>query len=233
MPADGGFGIADIVAFEGDVIAVELPVDLLLADVDVEVSVLAGGTATPVADFGTLFPLNLTFPQGWLGAQSFTVGIVDDFEPEGLETFTLVLTILSENAAVAIGELTVSFAPSDLGFPHYPIADVRGIDGNGVLDSLLIPCELRGVVHGFNTYPSGLRFTIIDPTSGIEVWSPVENFNYLVQEGDSVRVRGSIQQFMGRAQIVGHADPRCAGPPLNEPQLVNALDESTESDLSG
>ena len=58
------------------------------------------------------------------------------------------------------------------------------------LDSLLIPCELRGVVHGFNTYPSGLRFTIIDPTSGIEVWSPVENFNYLVQEGDSVRIRG-------------------------------------------
>ena len=65
-----------------------------------------------------------------------------------------------------------------------------------MLDSLLIPCNC-GVVHGFNTYPSGLRFTIIDPTSGIEVWSPV-NFNYLVQEGDSVRVRGSIQQFMGR-----------------------------------
>ena len=227
-----GFGIADIVAFEGDVIAVELPVNLPLADVDVEVSVLAGGTATPVADFGTLFPLNLTFPQGWLGAQSFTVGIVDDFEPEGLETFTLVLTVLSENAAVAIGELTVSIAPSDLGFPHYPIADVRGIDGNGVLDSLLIPCELRGVVHGFNTYPSGLRFTIIDPTSGIEVWSPVENFNYLVQEGDSVRVRGSIQQFMGRAQIVADTLILAAQEqPLNEPQLVNALDESTESDL--
>ena len=38
------------------------------------------------------------------------MGIVGDFEPEGLETFTLVLTVLSENTAVAIGELTVSIA---------------------------------------------------------------------------------------------------------------------------
>ena len=101
-----------------------------------------------------------------------------------------------------------------------------------MLDSLLIPCELRGVVHGFNTYPSGLRFTIIDPTSGIEVWSPVENFNYLVQEGDSVRIRGSIQQFLGRAQIVVDTLILSAQEqPLQAPQLVNVLDESTESDL--
>ena len=227
-----GFGVDDIVAFEGDVLNIELPIDLPIAEVQVQVSVLEGGTATPVSDFGTLFPLEITFPQGWLAAQSFTVGIVDDVEPEGLETFTLVLTVLSGNAEVATSELTVSIAPSDLGFPHYPIADVRGIDGNGVLDSLLIPCELRGVVHGFNTYPSGLRFTIIDPTSGIEVWSPVENFNYLVQEGDSVRIRGSIQQFLGRAQIVVDTLILSAQEqPLNAPQLVNALDESTESDL--
>ena len=118
------------------------------------------------------------------------------------------------------------------GFPHYPIADVRGIDANGVLDSLLIPCELRGVVHGFNTYPSGLRFTIIDPTSGIEVFSPVDNFNYLVAEGDSVRIRGSIQQFLGRAQIVADTLILAAeDQPIQEPELVNVLDESTESDL--
>ncbi len=227
-----GFGVSEIVAFEGDVLHIELPVDLPIAEVEVEVAVMEGGTATPVADFGTLFPLDITFPQGWLAPQSFTVGIVDDFEPEGLETFTLVLTLLSDNAEVATGEVTVSIAPSDLGFPHYPIADVRGIDVNGVLDSLLIPCELRGVVHGFNTYPSGLRFTIIDPTSGIEVWSPVENFNYLVQEGDSVRIRGSIQQFLGRAQIVADTLILAAQEqPLNEPQLVNALDEDSESDL--
>ena len=102
---------------------------------------MEGSTATPVADFGTLFPLDITFPQGWLEAQSFTVGIVDDFEPEGLETFTLELTVTQGEAEVTIGSLTVQIAPSDLGFPHYPIADVRGIDANGVLDSLLVPCE--------------------------------------------------------------------------------------------
>ena len=227
-----GFGVSEIVAFEGDMLLIELPIDLPIAQVDVQVSVMEGGTATPVADFGTLFPLDITFPQGWLEAQSFTVGIVDDFEPEGLETFTLELTVIQGEAEVSIGSLTVQIAPSDLGFPHYPIADVRGVDVNGVLDSLLIPCELRGVVHGFNTYPSGLRFTIIDPTSGIEVWSPVENFNYLVTEGDSVRVRGAIQQFQGRAQI--KADTvflAAADQPLQEAQLVNALGEDTESDL--
>lgn len=227
-----GFGVADIVAFEGDVIAIELPVDLPVEEVQVQVDVLAGGTAQAVSDFGTLFPLNLTFPQGWLAPQSFTIGIVDDFEPEGLESFTLSMTVITDNAEVLIEEVTIQIAPSDLGFPYYPIADVRGVDGNGVLDSLLIPCELRGVVHGFNTYPSGLRFTIIDPSSGIEVYSPVDNYNYLVEEGDSVRVRGAIQQFQGRAQILADTLILAAeDQPIQEPELVNELNEETESDL--
>jgi hypothetical protein len=213
-----------VLAFEGDIIGVELPIALPLHEVQVQVDVLEGSTATPIADFGTLFPLALTFPQGLLSPQMFTIGIVDDFEPEGVETFTLSITILSGEAELAQENLTVTIAPNDLGFPHYPIADVRGIDGNGVLDSLLVPCELRGVVHGFNTYPSGLRFTIIDPTAGIEVYSPVDNFNYLVEEGDSVRIRGSVQQFQGLAQIlVDTLILATQGEPLQEPELVNAL----------
>lgn len=231
MPAVG-FAVSSIVAFEGDVLSIELPVDLPLAPFAVEVTVAEGGTATPVADFGTLFPLSLDFPQGWLAPQSFTMGIVDDFEPEGTETFTLVLTVISGEAEIVQETLDITIAPSDLGFPHYPIADVRGVDANGVLDSLLVPCELRGVVHGFNTYPSGLRFTIIDPTSGIEVFSPVQNFNYLVEEGDSVRIRGALQQFQGRAQILADTLILSAQEqPLNAPELVNVLNEDTESDL--
>ena len=227
-----GFGVSEVLAFEGDVIGIEMPISLPLQEVQVVVDVVEGGTATPVSDFGTLFPVEVTFPQGWLSPQMITVGIVDDFEPEGVETFTLSLTVVSGEAEVLVDMVTVTIAPNDLGFPHYPIADVRGIDGNGVLDSLLIPCELRGVVHGFNTYPSGLRFTIIDPTAGIEVYSPVENFNYLVEEGDSVRVRGSIQQFQGLAQIVVDTLILATqGEPLQEPELVNALGEETESEL--
>ena len=227
-----GFSVTEVLAFEGDIIGVELPIALPLHEVQVQVDVLEGSTATPIADFGTLFPLALTFPQGLLSPQMFTIGIVDDFEPEGVETFTLSITILSGEAELAQENLTVTIAPNDLGFPHYPIADVRGIDGNGVLDSLLVPCELRGVVHGFNTYPSGLRFTIIDPTAGIEVYSPVDNFNYLVEEGDSVRIRGSVQQFQGLAQIlVDTLILATQGEPLQEPELVNALSEDTESAL--
>ena len=47
-----------------------------------------------------------------------------------------------------------------------------------------------------------------------------------------MRIRGSIQQFLGRAQIVADTLILAAQEqPLNEPQLVNALDEDTESDL--
>ena len=227
-----GFAVSELLAFEGDVVGIDLPVSLPLQDVQVQIEVAEGNTVTPVTDFGTLFPVELTFPQGWLSPQSLTVGIVDDFEPEGVESFTLVMTVISGEAEVTIDSLTITIAPNDLGFPHYPIADVRGIDVNGVLDSLLVPCELRGVIHGFNTYPSGLRFTIIDPTAGIEVFSPVENFNYLVQEGDSVRIRGTVQQFQGLAQIiVDTLILSTVGEELQEPELVNALDEETESAL--
>jgi hypothetical protein len=128
--------------------------------------------------------------------------------------------------------VTIQIAPSDLGYPYYPIAEVRGINVIGGLDSLLVPCELRGVVHGCNTYPSGLQFTIIDPTSGIQVYSAVENFDYLVAEGDSVRIRGSIAQFMGTAQIlVDTLILSTEGEALTEPEFVNTLDEFSECRL--
>ena len=88
------------------------------------------------------------------------------------------------------------------------------------------------MVHGFNTYPSGLQFTIIDPTAGIQVFSAVDNFDYLVAEGDSVRIRGSLAQFMGTAQIlVDTLILSTEGEDLYDPELVNTLDEYSESEM--
>ena len=42
---------------------------------------------------------------------------------------------------------------------------------------------------------------MIDETNGINAFSPINDFGYEVQEGDSVRVRGVIDQFLGLAQI--------------------------------
>ena len=191
-----GFPVESVLAFEGDVVGLNVPIVLPIHAVSATVEVLPGGTATAVEDFGTLFPLTLSFPDGALADAPLSVNIVDDFEPEGLEEFQLLLTVVESPAqgfgpaVVWLDTVTIQIAPSDLGYPHYPIADVRGVNILGGLDSLLVPCELRGVIHGFNTYPSGLQFTIIDPTAGIQVFSAVDNFNYLVAEGDSIRIRG-------------------------------------------
>lgn len=233
-----GFPVADVLAFEGDLIGLDIPINLPIHAVSAMVEVLPGGTATAVEDFGTLFPLSIIFPEGLMSPAALSVNIVDDYEPEPLEFFQLLLTVTVDAeegfgpAEVFQDTVTIQIAPSDLGYPYYPIAEVRGINVIGGLDSLLVPCELRGVVHGFNTYPSGLQFTIIDPTAGIQVYSAVENFDYLVAEGDSVRIRGSIAQFMGTAQIlVDTLILSTEGEALTEPEFVNTLDEYSESRL--
>ena len=101
-----------------------------------------------------------------------------------------------------------------------------------MLDSIDTACELRGIVHGWNDYPQGLRFTLIDPTSGINVFSPINNFGYEVQEGDSVRVRGVVGQFAGLATI--YADTLIyegSDFPTQEPFLVSEMGEETESQV--
>ena len=76
---------------------------------------------------------------------------------------------------------------------------MRGTNNQGVLDSINVSCELRGIVHGWNEYPLGLRFTLIDDTHGINVFSPINQYGYEVLEGDSLRVRGTVSQFQGLA----------------------------------
>ena len=109
---------------------------------------------------------------------------------------------------------------------------MRSVDVvSGVTDSIGVSCELRGIVHGWNDYPSGLQFTLIDPTHGINVFSPLSDFGYdQVVPGDSVRIRGTVGQFAGLTQII--ADTLIyegSGFITEQPVLVQTLDESRES----
>ena len=92
-------------------------------------------------------------------------------------------------------------------------------------------CELRGIAHGWNDYPSGLQFTLIDSTHGINVFSPLSDFGYEeVVPGDSLRIRGTIAQFAGLTQII--ADTviyEGSGFLTEQPELVQELNEDTES----
>ena len=126
-----------------------------------------------------------------MNSQSFNFVAIDEEDPELQEDVELTLTILSGGAVLGIQTVVVHILPSDLTYPVYDIDMVRGTNNQGVLDSNDTACELRGIVHGWNDYPQGLRFTLIDPTNGINVFSAINNFGYEVQEETACGCAGS------------------------------------------
>jgi len=198
----------------------------------VEINVI-GGDAVYGEDYPGFYPLDHTFEAGLLNDWFYTFAPVNDEDPEPQEDVVLQLTVVQDDVVVLIDELTIHILPSDLTYPVYDIVQVRSNDPTGVADSLDVSCELRGIVHGWNDYPSAFQFTLIDGTGGINVFSPVSNFGYTeVVPGDSVRIRGYIDQYAGLTQII--ADTLIfegSGFTTEEPYLVNELDEDTESEI--
>ena len=227
-----GFAATDLYIFEGGGAEVVMQVAYPLQNATVVVDVV-GGTAEAGVDFPGVFPLpEFSFPIGLLNDQSFMFAAIDDEEPEGEETVELAIQVTSGELILLIDTVTIHIQPSDLTYPVYDIAAVRSVDlVSGVTDSLGVSCELRGIVHGWNDYPAGLQFSLIDSTDGINVFSPLSDFGYAeVVPGDSLRVRGTIAQFAGLTQII--ADTvlyEGSGFLTEQPPLVQELNESTES----
>ena len=224
-----GFDAPELYVSEGGGITVSMSPLYPLENATVEVSIV-GGDATIGSDYPDVFPLNFNFDMGLLNSQTFTFSAIDEEEPELQEDVILSINVTSGGALLGIDTLVIHILPSDLEYPVYEINQVRGVNPQGVLDSISTACELRGIVHGWNDYPTGLQFTLIDPTNGINVFSPVSNFGYNVQEGDSVRVRGVVDQYLGLAQIrIDTLIFEGSGFPSDTPQLVFEMDEETES----
>ncbi|MBF97705.1 MAG: hypothetical protein CMI36_01835 [Owenweeksia sp.] len=117
-------------------------------------------------------------------------------------------------------------------YPHYQIAQINGVDANGVADSNNVQLSLSGVVYGVNLRPAGLQFTMIDATAGINVFSFGGVSSYNVQESDSITVFGSLTQFNGLLEIVPDSIVlHKSGSALKAPLLVTSLSEATESNL--
>ena len=227
-----GFAATDLYVFEGGGVDVVMQVAYPLQDATVVVDVV-GGTATAGEDFPGVFPLpEFSFPIGLLNDQSFVFAAINDEDPEGEELVELAIEVTSGDVVLLIDTVTIHIQPSDLTYPVYDIATVRSVDFvSGVTDSLGVSCELRGIAHGWNDYPSGLQFTLIDSTHGINIFSPLSDFGYEeVVPGDSLRIRGTIAQFAGLTQII--ADTviyEGSGFLTEQPELVQELNEDTES----
>jgi hypothetical protein len=120
--------------------------------------------------------------------------------------------------------------------PTYTIAQVRGEDGfeGGGADSNNVKCKLLGVVYGRNFGATGnrIQFTLRDATGGIGIFKNVNDLPISLNEGDSIRAIGTVNNFNGLSQLTLDSVFRFATDrPLKNPDIVSNLGEFTESDL--
>jgi hypothetical protein len=225
-----GFAATTMNVNEGNFVNVVVNVAFPIIASEVQVNYI-GGTATLLDDFEDVFPVVLSFPEGDFSSQSFFFLTIDDLDLEPGETIILELEALTD-VTLLNTEMVINILPSDQDIPLYSIEEVSGNSETLEADSLNVLCELRGIVHGLNTTPEGLQFTLIDPTDGINIYNAISSFGYTVVEGDSIHVTGIIDQFNGLTQLVADTIYLISQDnELNEPELVGDLDETTESQM--
>jgi predicted extracellular nuclease len=205
-------------------------------------------TATPGAGFvlGTdatttpaLSGTTMTLPVAAMADTiSFVVNVLDDSNIEGNENLLFTLTASSSGLAIgAPSTFTFTIADNDVYIPMYTIPQVKGVNASFIPDSLNVMCKLQGTVLGVNTQTfastGNVAFTIHDGSVGFGVFGAGnKNLGYTVNEGDVVRIIGTIGHFNGLAQI--NADSIVVvstNATLPAPVVITALDESTESQL--
>ena len=119
-----------------------------------------------------------------------------------------------------------------LGYSPYTIGEVTTNATNGVADSTDVLVSLVGIVHCIDFDGNeGISFTIIDDNNdGVNVFNFDDVSDYVVNEGDKIKVLGKIGQFNGLTQVVADSILTLeSGLPTVTPTIVTTLDESTES----
>lgn len=106
----------------------------------------------------------------------------------------------------------------------------------GDADSLGVRATLRGIVFGFNqrrNNQGGIQFLLKDATGGINVLHTTKTFSYMVTEGDSVEVQGTIGSSSGLVSIANldtviRLDVNKS---TDNPVVFNTLSEQSENNL--
>lgn len=117
-------------------------------------------------------------------------------------------------------------------YPLYTIDAIDGINTNGVADSAGVTCELRGIVHCVDfDGNSGYDFRMANSNGiGIRIFSPTDINNYTVTAGDSIHVKGKVEQYRGNLQFtLDSIEVISTGNMTIMPTIVTQLDETTEN----
>lgn len=112
------------------------------------------------------------------------------------------------------------------------IADVVQLDADLAPTNEGDRYELTGIVHGIDfAGNAGLSFTLIDETSGINIFNFRDVSDYVVTEGDEIVARGEIDFYYGLLELfVDSIRVVSQGNDLVEPIDIDAPSEETESE---
>jgi len=117
----------------------------------------------------------------------------------------------------------------------YKIRQIRVQDPvSGIADSAgsIHPFFLKGIVQSPDFTTSGYEFSIKDSTGSIFVEASTTINNYTPNVGDSVEIRGKLNQVNGLTVVVVDSISQLKGSsPVLVPQIITSLSESTEAKL--
>lgn len=142
------------------------------------------------------------------------------------QTGTVILSTTGANSD------TLTLAGNTNDYIVSTIAQVTAEDTNGVATSLGAYASISGIVHCIDfDGNAGYSLTVIDGIgNGINLFKNVDLNGYQSAEGDSIRVKGKIEQFNGLTEIIPDSIFVLGqNANLQTPLIVTALSEVTES----
>ena len=140
--------------------------------------------------------------------------------------------VYPQNTATYLGSHS-SNCPTTTGPIVRTIGSIRGVNNDGVADSLNKVVRLRGVVSSVDFIAAGYTFHLQDATGGIVVFRSADLSNYTSPlRGDSLEVYGVLGQFNGLLQLVPDTiHLRAQNRPLPIPLVVTSLTEANEGKI--
>ena len=120
--------------------------------------------------------------------------------------------------------------------PDYTISQIKGVNANGVADSVNVNCKLTGIISSLNyrAWKPGYQFILHDATGGINVYKADLPFASLpvAKMGYKVKVIGKVAQYNGLTEFLPDSiDFIDSNQTIMSPVLVTKFTESIESEL--
>ncbi|MDG1755955.1 MAG: Calx-beta domain-containing protein [Bacteroidia bacterium] len=194
--------------------------------------VITGGSAIEGTDYTVTSSTTLTFSPGDATNQTVTMDITNNADGGANKNITLALKNLSANAVFASDSTSEVVIVND-DYIVSDIVDVVDLDADLTPNNKGTKYEITGVVYGIDyDGDKGLSFTVIDATSGINIFNFDDVSDYVVTEGDEITVRGQIEFYNGLLELKADSIKRNSqGNTLASPSVVDAPSEETESEF--